>query len=135
MTTTYEITYSNNTAEHKRSQMSEWQQDATPWTLTIRNGRRVDRFEYWTGPAITEDPTPAEIMECLISDAFAGAQTFEEFCADFGYDTDSRSAEATWNACIKTTAALRRLFGSLDAAEDAANDAPNGQEDGTDDNE
>jgi hypothetical protein len=51
-------------------------------------------------------------MKCLVSDAAAGAETFEDFCGDFGYDTDSRSAERTWKACRQMADQLRRLFGA-----------------------
>ena len=57
------------------------------------------------------------VMGCLVSDAQAGSGTFHDFCADLGYDEDSRSAEATWKACQKINADLYWLFGAnFDAA-------------------
>lgn len=44
-------------------------------------------------------PTLAEIIECLDSDAGVLGTTFEDWCADFGYDPDSRKAEASYRAC------------------------------------
>ena len=45
-----------------------------------------------------------------VRDAEAGAQSFEDFCADLGYDTDSRKAEKTWQACKVTAVGLSQLF-------------------------
>lgn len=36
---------------------------------------------------------------------------FEDFCAEMGYDSDSRSAEAIWKACAKVETSLKRLLG------------------------
>lgn len=36
--------------------------------------------------------------------------TFENFCADFGYDIDSRTAERTYKAVCKEYAAICRLY-------------------------
>jgi len=40
----------------------------------------------------------------FLSDAQAGEQDFEEFCSEFGYDTDSLTAHRIWRACQETTA-------------------------------
>lgn len=41
-------------------------------------------------------------FECFISDAIAGEQDFEDFCSEFGYDSDSRKAEKIHKECIKS---------------------------------
>lgn len=41
-------------------------------------------------------------FQCFISDAIAGDYSFEDFCSEFGYDTDSRSAEKVYKECIKS---------------------------------
>lgn len=51
------------------------------------------------GIAITENPTPATVIHSLILDLIDG-RTFEEWCSDFGYDTDSRSKERIYNECV-----------------------------------
>jgi hypothetical protein len=40
-------------------------------------------------------PTSYDILACLTK---SDPGTFENFCSDFGYDTDSRNAEKTYNA-------------------------------------
>lgn len=39
--------------------------------------------------------------------------TFEEFCGDFGYDTDSRKAEGIYFAVQKEFSEVRRIFGDV----------------------
>lgn len=55
------------------------------------------------------EPTAAEVLECLRSDAFYGEHnTFEEFCYELGYDPDSRKAEKTYHALRKSYGKLKR---------------------------
>lgn len=56
--------------------------------------------------------TAKGVLECLFSDASAAFDTFDGWCSDLGYDTDSRKALETYLECQKTAVALRTLFGS-----------------------
>ena len=38
----------------------------------------------------------------ILDDALAGRESFENFCSEFGYDTDSRRGYAIWKACRNT---------------------------------
>lgn len=39
----------------------------------------------------------------FLQDALSGIQnSFDSFCSEFGYDTDSRQAEKIYNACLKS---------------------------------
>jgi hypothetical protein len=42
-----------------------------------------------------EEPTPYDVLACLTK---YEPGTFEDFCGDFGYNTDSKRAEKTYNA-------------------------------------
>lgn len=47
-----------------------------------------------------------DLKDCLysfFSDALAGMQNFEDFCSEFGYNTDSRKAEKIYKLCQKST--------------------------------
>lgn len=55
-------------------------------------------------------PSLVDVLHCIFSDAQSGENDFPDFCAELGYDEDSRKAEATWRACRDTGAALHRLF-------------------------
>jgi hypothetical protein len=90
----------------------EWQRNANGYRVTFTYEGRKLSTDFWQGSAITSDPEANSVMECLVSDATAGAETFEDFCSDFGYDTDSRRAEQTWKACRQMANQLRHLFGA-----------------------
>jgi hypothetical protein len=88
----------------------EWP-DTQGWDITLRFDGRMMKTTFWTGPAIKDDPTAADVLWSLCSDARMGEETFEEFCSNLGYDTDSRRVYATWQACKRTAPKLRRFLG------------------------
>jgi len=88
----------------------EWQQNANSYRCTLRYKGRQYSFDYWQGVGITHDPNAEGCLDSLLSDA-AVSESFEDFCAEFGYDTDSRRAERTHKACLKNREELERLFG------------------------
>ena len=89
-----------------------WKQQAHGYTCTLKKGRRRFTFPYWMGIALTDEPTAEIVLEGLSLDAASGGQTFEDFCAEFGLDTDSRKAEATWRECGTIRLRLEALLGS-----------------------
>lgn len=103
----------------EQGQDSEWRRTANPWTVTLKFGRRRLTTGYWTGAAITDEPTAADVLGCLMLDASSvddGApypRLFRDWCDDFGYDTDSRKALAAYEACCKLAPKLRRFLGAL----------------------
>lgn len=56
----------------------------------------------------SKEPTMYDILSCLQK---YDCGTFENFCDEFGYDTDSRKAERTYKAVCKEYKAVVRLFG------------------------
>jgi hypothetical protein len=61
-----------------------------------------------------EVPTPPDLYTVLTSlkaDATHG-ETFDDWCANFGYDTDSRKAMETYLACQASEAESRQFFGA-----------------------
>ena len=89
--------------------------DMTPWTVTLRYKRRKMTVPYFTGSAITREPDAADVLDCLLSDAsgYDAARGFEDWCADYGYDTDSRSAEHTYQQIERQSKKLRVFLGDL----------------------
>lgn len=61
-------------------------------------------------PLWAKAPRLREVLQALQSDASV-PKRFADFCAEFGYDSDSRKAEATHAACKETAKALHKLFG------------------------
>lgn len=97
----------------ERPDKDEWSAEATHWVVWIQVGKRRFKTYYSQGSAYTGEPKPEDVLECLVSDAqAAGPETsFENFCDDFGYDTDSRKAERVYKACQRTGKHLKRLLG------------------------
>ena len=74
----------------------------------IKSSYRVilEKFPKATQPEI------ADVLYCLLSDALYGQDTFEDFCYNYGYDTDSRKALEIYLVCQKTEKDLRKLLGN-----------------------
>jgi hypothetical protein len=64
-----------------------------------------------------------ELLDSLVSDAtaYTNARNFEDFAADFGYDTDSRKAERIYFACGETAKWLTEFLGGQREYERVAN--------------
>lgn len=54
-----------------------------------------------------EDPSAYDVLSCLCK---ADPGTFEDFCADMGFDTDSIRARDSYRAVQKEWKALERLY-------------------------
>lgn len=77
-------------------------------------GKRIVMNHYGPGRDAIASPRPPTlpgVLYSLQSDVRAGDDSFENFCGDFGYDTDSRKAYATWETCRDTYFELRDFFG------------------------
>lgn len=85
--------------------------DMNPWRVTLRRKGRRLTVDFFTGPAITDDPDAEGVLDCLLSDLSAGEQSFEEFCSEFGYEEDSRSAYDIWERCGAMAPRVRRFLG------------------------
>lgn len=81
------------------------------WFVTLSHRGHEMGIYYSMGAAHTGEPDADDVMGCLASDARAGEESFEDFCSNFGYDTDSRKAYATWEACVRARDDLRALMG------------------------
>lgn len=87
---------------------------ANHYVVTLTRGSDTLAVPFSQGLGITSEPDAATVLDCLASDAAGveNASTFEDWCAEYGYDTDSRSAERTYNACRQQTDALRAFLGN-----------------------
>lgn len=87
--------------------------DATPWSVTLRRGRRQLTVPFYTGPAITGEPSAEDVLDCLLSDASSveSARDFEDWCSNLDYDSDSRKDEKIYKACERIREKLQRFLG------------------------
>lgn len=91
--------------------------DMNHWTVTLFDGERRSNmtipFSMGSGHNGAE-PELADVLDCLASDA-AGYEnsgaSFEEWAGEYGYDTDSRRAEATFRAIAGQSEQLAAFLG------------------------
>jgi hypothetical protein len=84
------------------------------WKCVLRfDGRRMTiTFSMGSGHH-GKEPEINDVLYCLASDAntVENARSFEDWCGDLGFDTDSRRAEKLWKASEKEAAKLEGLLG------------------------
>lgn len=92
----------------------EWSRRASHWKCTIIGPNRRKLTTYFSqGAAHTSEPTAADVLDCLASDASGAenARSFEDWCSEYGYDTDSRKAKRTYKVIQRQSESLKRLLG------------------------
>ncbi len=82
---------------------------AHSWEVVLKYQGRLLTTPFFTGSAIGE-VTAADVVSSLFLDSQATGVSFEDWCSDFGYDTDSRRAEATFKACQRSADKLYKLL-------------------------
>jgi len=94
-----------------RPDKSEWDDRAKHYFCILdRDGAGVLKLYYSMGSAHKTGPKIEDVLDCLASDANCESDTFEDFCANLGYDEDSRKAFATWEAVRDQTSKLRKFL-------------------------
>jgi hypothetical protein len=56
-------------------------------------------------------PNPAEVLACCAREGRDAEESFDNWCATFGYETDSRKALACYDACTENGKKARRILG------------------------
>ena len=74
----------------------------------VRIRRKGKQMTFTFGANLNGDkPTASYILACLTK---YDPGTFDDFCSDYGYDTDSREAERIYKAVIKEWCNVERVF-------------------------
>lgn len=91
----------------------EWNRHDSHYKVTLHYGKRQMTTYYSMGSAHTRGPEAEDVLDCLAMDAagIENARSFEDWCGDYGYDTDSRRAEKTFKACQKAAEKLEKFMG------------------------
>lgn len=93
------------------------------WRCVLRHrnhGRKAMTVYFSMGVGLNgREPSAAEVLSSLASDAagIQNARSFEDWCGEYGYDTDSRKAERIFKVCEREADKLRRFLGSSAAYE------------------
>jgi hypothetical protein len=101
-----DIVYGNKSME----KVTDWRKDLDPWTVTLKYKRRQMTFEFWTSETIGK-PSLGMILESLISTAsdIDRNDSFDSWCHELGYDTDSRQAYETYKVSCKLAFKFKKL--------------------------
>ncbi len=102
--------------------MSDWK-DARHWSCIIRKPKPEDAIHhdlyklvipFSQGSAHTDPPTIEDVLDCMASDAsgYDNARSFEDWCSEYGYDTDSRKTESTFNVVKDQAEELKSFLGN-----------------------
>lgn len=84
-----------------------------PMPSDVRNSNpRSLHYHSWVSTNVRPyAPCAASVLYSLLSEARLGADnTFDDFCSELGYDTDSRRALETYLACQEINTKLQKLF-------------------------
>ena len=65
-------------------------------------------------------PTAGSVLYSLLLDASGADENFHDWCDSFGYDSDSRKALATYEACCINRKDVHKFFTAAERAELAA---------------
>jgi hypothetical protein len=85
-------------------------------SLSNKDGKHYS-FDFWGSIADAEKishgektgrPNAYSILACL--DTYSDGESFEDFCNNFGYDTDSITAEKTYKAVMKQIDGLKAIL-------------------------
>ncbi len=90
----------------------EWKEKETRplYNVTITTPRGSYSFDFWDSiynKQHEKKPNAYDVLACLTK---YDPGTFEDFCADFGYNEDSRTAEKIYFAVQKEYSNLCRIF-------------------------
>lgn len=88
-----------------RDNPNDWPADSFHFMLSITQGRLhpsnpTMHVTYSMGPGTDGKPKLADVLECIALDVsgFENSSNFEDWCSEYGYDTDSRKAERIYRS-------------------------------------
>ncbi len=85
------------------------------YRVTIKRGEK--KFSVKFGQSIADtgkEPSAYDILACLTKN---NPETFESFCSEFGYDTDSKKAEKTYKAVVKEWEGVSEIWNTEEIEE------------------
>jgi hypothetical protein len=102
--------YYTGSGHRKPAAMPEHVRAMRPYSIGRQNWERAN-------PGRAVAPQAADVLYSLLLDSSAVGQSFESWASDFGHDTDSRAAEATYRACQQNADKLARVIDATTRAE------------------
>jgi hypothetical protein len=118
-------------ADFKGEKVSPWDKNNfNHYVVKVKNNdnNKKTSFDFWVGDRLGKNyfNSDYELLNAFYtfcSDGLSSLDGFENFCSEFGYDTDSRRAEKTFKACKRLANKFFNLTGySADMFYDLVND-------------
>jgi hypothetical protein len=83
------------------------------YKVTLKMGKSRLSTYFSMGMGLHGEPTVEDVLNCLASDSAGveNARSFEDWCSEYSYDTDSRKAEKTFKVCEKQAEQLKNFLG------------------------
>lgn len=75
--------------------------------------RKRQKFTLDFGQSIAAEDTPPTMYDILSCITKYNPETFEDFCSEYGYNTDSINAQKTYKAVKREFNGVNRLFGDI----------------------
>ena len=92
---------------------TKWGEEQRRWVFKCKLSRNSKSYTFEFGQSIAncnKEPSMYDILTCLTK---YNPETFDNFCAEFGYDIDSRDSKKTYKAVCDEYKAVERLFSDI----------------------
>lgn len=104
-----------STPQDANTNMADEDRDMHHYLVTLRRGDCEMKTPFSMGRGLKgAAPTAEDVLSCLASDS-AGVENaegnFEEWCSEYGLDSDSRKAERTFHTCESLAEELKAFLG------------------------
>lgn len=99
-------------------QWSEGREHGNQYKVTLSRPGKSVSFDFWgsiNDRKNGKDPSAYSVLACISGDVNC-PETFEDFCAECGYDEDSRKAFAKFERCAEFARELRAFFSDEEQA-------------------
>lgn len=78
------------------------------YNCKITRGNKSYNVDYWS----SREPTTTDVIYSLAMEAMRGEYSFEDFCSEFGYNSDSIQDHKIWETCVETRWELSKFLGN-----------------------
>jgi len=108
-----ELVDSNPFVRNVTSQEREWNRKAMHWKCVLKMKKKVLTVPFSQGCAICREPTVIDLVDSMRSDCSCVeyASSFEDYCAEYGLNSDSREDFFRWGMSVKHCRKVRKFFG------------------------
>jgi hypothetical protein len=89
----------------------EWAKQA--WEITLKYKGKRAQFRFYGGGKVST-PTASDLIWSVATDSTALEESFNDWCGEFDYSTDSITARSTYKACQRNGSRLINLIGNAE---------------------